>query len=62
MTPAERLVAAGGIMIDMIGTTGRTMWGRIESAGRIDEHGEDGEDGENCGGAASWEVSDVSGR
>ena len=58
MSTAERLVAPGGIMNGMIGTTGRTMWGRIESAGRIDMDGADGE----SGGTASGEVSDVPGR
>jgi hypothetical protein len=32
----ERPAAAGGIMIDMIATTGRTMQGSIETALRID--------------------------
>jgi hypothetical protein len=51
-------------MSRMIGTTGRTMWGRIESLGRIDEDGENGDNRENGSrrGTASWEVSDVAGR
>lgn len=60
--PAERRVAADGIMNAMFGTTGRTMWGGIERVGTSDGSREDRRNrgARDSEGTEAREVGDVS--